>query len=399
MRRLLGLTLVLGAFLLALQGCGQSSTPPAPAGTTETVEKPTLEAEKPTGAKEDKATKEPTSSEKKLRLGLVTSEGRVNDGTFNQLAHEGASKAIKELGWEYKYIETQAKTDYAKNIQTFVDEKYDIIITIGFPIADATFAAAKENPKVTFIGVDQSFSGKNQKDESLELPNLVGIQAREDQAGFLAGSLAGMLTKSGTVGVVGGIDIPPVKRFKNSFENGAKYAKPEVKVLSVYIPSFIDPAQGASAAKQFLGEGADVLLGAGGTTGSGAIKAAAEQGAFVMGVDQDEYVTTFANGKTPGADKIVTSAVKRVDVGVVNELRAIAKGTFKGNGNYVLDASNGGIGYAEFHQTDAVVPENVKERLKGIEKLLASGKLTTGVNFASGDVDKATMPEPMKIEP
>ncbi len=169
--------------------------------------------------------------------------------------------------------------------------------------------------------------------------------------------------------------------------------------MSVYIPSFIDPAQGASAAKQFLGEGADVLLGAGGTTGSGAIKAAAEQGAFVMGVDQDEYVTTFANGKTPGADKIVTSAVKRVDVGVVNELRAIAKGTFKGNGNYVLDASNGGIGYAEFHQTDAVVPENVKERLKGIEKLLASGKLTTGVNFASGDVDKATMPEPMKIEP
>ena len=127
---------------------------------------------------------------------------------------------------------------------------------------------------------------------------------REDQAGFLAGVLAGLLTESQTVGIVAGMEIPPVKKFRNGYENGVAYVCPECDTIGVYIDSFTDPARGKTAALSQIAEGADVIFGAGGPTGSGGILGAAQHGVWVIGVDQDEYFTTFKAGAVEGADKI-----------------------------------------------------------------------------------------------
>jgi len=133
---------------------------------------------------------------------LVTDLGRVNDGTFNQFAFEGMVAAAEEFELDSTYIETQSETDYATNIDQCVTEGYDVVVTVGFLIADATLAAAQANPDTYFIGVDQFVADGP--------ANYVGIQFREDQAGFLVGALAAMVTESGTVAGVYGIDIPPV---------------------------------------------------------------------------------------------------------------------------------------------------------------------------------------------
>jgi basic membrane protein A len=323
---------------------------------------------------------------------LVTDLGNVNDGTFNEFAYDGMVQAVEEFGLESTYIETQSETDYERNINTCVEEGFDAIITVGFLIGDATLAAAEANPDVMFIGVDQFFEGHPE--------NIVGIQFREDQGGFLVGALACMMTESGIVGGVYGVEIPPVIKFRNGYENGCAYVNPDASTLGVYLPSFIDPAAGASAAEQFLGEGADVIFGAGGPTGSGGIRAAAEAGVWVLGVDQDEYVTTFGGGSTPGADRLLSSALKRVDVGVYDQIKGLVEGSdlWQGGSLYILDAANGGITYADFHDAADSIPEPVKTRLEEIRVMLADGDLNTGVSPVDGALIEGEIPEPVPFE-
>ena len=155
---------------------------------------------------------------------LVTDLGRVNDGTFNETAYNGMVAVADEYDLDSTFIETQAETDYEANIQTCIDEGFEVIITVGFLIADATRVAAEENPDVYFVGVDQFVT------EGPE--NYVGIQFREDQAGFMAGVLAAFAAETieaDTVAGVYGVDIPPVKKFRNGFENGVKYINPDRK--------------------------------------------------------------------------------------------------------------------------------------------------------------------------
>ncbi len=309
---------------------------------------------------------------------LVTDVGRVNDGTFNQYAYDGMMMAVEEFDLESTYIETQAQTDYETNINTCVDEGYDAVITVGFLIADATLAAAEANPDTYFIGVDQFFA---------EAPdNLVGIQYREDQAGFMVGAMAALMTESGIVAGVYGIDIPPVVKFRNGFEQGVAYINPDVETLGVYIDDFVAPDRGASAAEQFIGEGADVIFGAGGATGSGGITRAAEEGVWVIGVDQDEYYTTFGSGETPGAEYLMTSAMKRVDLGVYNNVEFLAKGTGWASGLYILEAANDGVGAAPPH--DAAVPQEVLDKVAEISAGLADGSIDTGVDPNTGELLK-----------
>jgi basic membrane lipoprotein Med (substrate-binding protein (PBP1-ABC) superfamily) len=326
-------------------------------------------------------------------VALVTNIGRINDGTFNQFAYEGALRAAQEFNLDLKFIETQSPADFEQNIRTFVDEGFEVIVTVGFPLQDATLAAARTTPNVRFIGVDQDFSA------AAGVNNLIGLQFREDQAGFLAGALAGMMSASGVVGFVGGPDIPPVRRFGNGFMNGAHYIQPGIDLLSVNLDSFVDPTRGGSTADQMIGEGANVIFGAGGATGSGAIRTAGERGVYVIGVDQDEFVTTFGNGTAPGADKILTSVIKRVDVAVYEQIAAIVGGSFSGGGNAIYGAENGGIGLAPFHQAEAAIPQAVRERLDQTLAALADGSLSTGVDPVSGNIDEASVPEANPFTP
>jgi len=315
---------------------------------------------------------------------LVTDKGKVNDNTFNQFAHEGAVAVTDEYGLTYTYIETVAEADYAPNIATCLSEGYDAVITVGFLIADATRAAALENPDTYFIGVDQ-FVGPDA--DGNEAPaNYVGLQFREDQSGFLAGALAALMTESDIVGGVYGIDIPPVKKFRNGFEQGARYVNPDITLLGTYIPSFVDPAAGGAAANQFIGEGADVIFGAGGPTGSGGITEAAKKGVYVIGVDQDEYLTTFGAGESEGADMIISSAMKRVDQAVYVAVEALVNGgeDFPGGSNLILSAENDGIGFAPAHDSD--VPEEVTAQVEEIYAGLKDGSVCPGVDPVTGDL-------------
>lgn len=313
---------------------------------------------------------------------LVTDLGRVNDGTFNQSAHQGAVAAADEYDLEYDFIETQAETDYAANIQTCVTEGFEAIITVGFLIADATWEAAEANPDVYFLGVDQFV---------LDGPsNYVGIQFREDQSGFMTGVLAAYVAEwleSDTIAGVYGIDIPPVKRFRNGYEQGAMHVNPDLKILGVYIPSFIAPDQGASAALQFIGEGASVLFGGGGPTGSGAILAGAQEGVYVIGVDKDEWLTTFGAGETPGSEFIISSAMKRVDQGVFDMVAMLAEGdmeNFPGGGIHMMDAAMNGVGLAPPNESD--IPDEVWDSVNAVNEMLIAGELETGVDLVSGDL-------------
>lgn len=306
---------------------------------------------------------------------LVTDIGRINDGTFNQYAYEGMSRAVEDFALDSTFIETQAQTDYNNNIDTCLSEGYDAIVTVGFLITDATYAAAQANPEVFFLGVDQFFADP--------LPNLVGIQFREDQAGFLVGAMAGLMTESNVIAGVYGIDVPAVVKFRNGYENGARYVNPDINVLGVYIDSFTAPDRGASAAEQFIGEGADVIFGAGGSTGSGAILYGSSQGKWVIGVDQDEYYTTFGGGETAGAEYLISSAQKRVDNGVYDMIASLVEGAgLPGNSLYVLEIANDGIQFAPAN--DAAVPQEVTDQVFEILYGLRDGRITTGVDPVSG---------------
>jgi basic membrane lipoprotein Med (substrate-binding protein (PBP1-ABC) superfamily) len=308
---------------------------------------------------------------------LVTDIGKINDGTFNQFAYEGMVAAAEDFGLDTTFIETQAQTDYETNINTCINEGYDVIVTVGFLIGDATLAAAQANPDVYFIGVDQFFADTT--------PNLVGIQFREDQAGFLVGVMAGLMTESNTVAGVYGIDVPAVVKYRNGYEAGVAYANPDASTLGVYIDSFTAPDRGAAAAEQFIGEGADVIFGAGGPTGSGAITFAAQNGVKVIGVDQDEFFTTFGGGETPGAEMLITSALKRVDNGVYQMLEALVNG---GEGwptdssIFVLEIANDGISFAPANAAD--VPAEVTAAVEAALEGLRDGSIETGVDPVTG---------------
>jgi basic membrane protein A len=308
-----------------------------------------------------------------LKVGLVTDVGRLNDKSFNQSSWEGVLQAQQELGIEAKSIETIDTKDYAQNIGQFISEGYDVIVTVGFALGEATALAAKDNPDIKFIGVDQF--------QTEELPNLAGLIFDEDKAGYLAGVLAASISTSNNIGAVCGTDdVPPVWRFGEGYKAGALSVKPDITVQVTYhsdvdiSKTFTDPEWGKTTGLSMIDRGADVLFGAGGLTGNGAIFAAKERGKFAIGVDTDQYLTIGDEYK----DALVSSAMKLLTPGVFNEIKAIQDGTFKG-GNVV-----GPVGLAPFHDNEAKVPADVKTKLEDIDKGLKDGTIKTCVPPAKG---------------
>jgi basic membrane protein A len=304
-------------------------------------------------------------------VGLVTDLGHVNDKSFNQAAWFGAASGAKQVGGYAKYLETNAPTDYAKDIDTFAAAKYNVIVTVGFDLADATAKAAVQYPNIKFIGVDQDTSGNK-----VQSPNYAGLVWHEDQAGFVAGYLAGYVTKTGKAATVDGQQIPPVERYAIGFQNGfALAAKEQGKnypaVKSIYHAAgdnaFSDPAWGATTAGQLISEGYDVIFGVGGGTGNGGIEKAASSKVYCVGVDVDQFNTD------PAAQPcLITSAEKLITPGVVGLIKQVKAGTFKGGLNY------GTVGVAPYHNFASVIPSSVQAKVAAVEAKIVSGKLATG---------------------
>jgi basic membrane protein A len=307
-----------------------------------------------------------------FRIGLVTDVGEIDDKSFNQSAWEGAQAGAAAVGGEADFIETQDAKDYLDNIAEFADDGYNVIVTVGFALGPATIEAAQKWPDVNFIGVDQF------QVPGSELPNLVGLIFHEDQSGYLAGVLAANLTKSNTIAAVLGTDlVPPVVAFKEGYELGAQSVKPDINVISTYHPggldvAFTDPEWGAATAAQAIDQGADVIFGAGGKTGNGAlIETAGHEGIFCIGVDTDQWETV------PEAHScLVSSAMKLITPGVEQLVKMASEGNFP-SGNFFGDA-----GLAAFHDFEDQVPAEVKAQLEEIAAGLKDGSIKTGYGEA-----------------
>ena len=352
--------LIVAAFLLA--ACSTPATPPPAAPTNPPAAAPTNPPPAPTTA--------PAATDCKAAdsfcIGLVTDVGKVDDKSFNQSAWDGVQQVAKELGVSSKYIETKDAKDYGNNMALFADQGYKVIVTVGFALGQATTEMAAKYPDIKFIGVDQF--------QAEAKPNLAGLIFSEDKSGFLAGALAAQLTKKNVLAAVLGTNlVPPVVAFKEGYEAGAKYIKPDIKLISTYHPggldvAFVDPEWGATTAKQALDQGADVVFGAGGKTGNGAlIEVANHAGSYCIGVDSDQWETV------PEAHPcLVSSAMKLITPGVVDLIKAAKAGKFP-SGNYV-----GAVGLAPFHDFDSKIPQEIKDKLAQINKGLMDGTIQTG---------------------
>jgi basic membrane protein A len=323
-----------------------------------------------------------STSGQKLKVGLVTDVGGVNDKSFNQSAWAGVQKAASEFGFDAKFIESKQPTDYEKNIDQFATENYDVIITVGFLMGDATAAKAKQYPKIKFAIIDNAYfptAGSAACPDTVKdcytdggLTNVTSLMFQEDQVGCLAGVLAAGMTKTGTICSVSGMEIPPVVRFVTGYQTCAKKTKPDINTLNVYIPSFTDPAKGKEVGQSMIDQGCDVVFGVGGNTGNGGLLAAKEKGLMAIGVDVDQYYT-YPEVK----DALISSAAKNVDAAVYNYLKEVKDGTVKA-GILTANLSNGGIGLAPYHDWENKIPQSVKDSVTKAEADLKSGALTTG---------------------
>lgn len=362
MKRLTLLLSVMLLMALAVVAC-------TPAGGQDTTAAPTDVAEAAPAPTEEVMADASCSDEGVLCIGLVTDVGEVDDKSFNQSAWEGTQQAAEQLGaLQVQYIETKDAKDYGANIDLFAGDGYDIIVTVGFAMGEATAAAAAQYPDIDFIGVDQF--------QAEAIPNVAGLIFAEDKSGFLAGALAGMLTESNTIASVLGSDlVPPVVAFNEGYKAGSAYVNPDVTVIDTYHPggmdvAFTDPEWGASTAKQALAQGADVVFGAGGKTGNGAlIETATVPGAYCIGVDTDQWETV------PEAHAcLVSSAMKLIVPGVVDLVNMSNSGSFP-SGNFL-----GAVGLAPFHDFADKIPQEIQTKLAELDAGLQDGSISTGYN-------------------
>jgi basic membrane protein A len=317
----------------------------------------------------------PPAGSSDIKIGVVTDVGTLDDKNFNEFSWNGAVLGAQMIGAaEPQAIVTTASADYNKNIQTFLDQDYDIIVTIGFALGQDTAAAATANPDVKFIGVDQ-FQGE-------AIPNLQGIVFNEAQPGYLAGIVAASLSKTGSIAALGGSStIPPVVSYLRGYENGALSVNPDIKVNLQYVSddlgkAFNDPAGGTAFADQFMQQvpDADIIFTAAGKTGNGMLQAicAAKAGGkdvWGIGVDVDQYLST-----PDAAPCLLTSAEKKLSNAVSQLIVAVANGTDVG-GNVFFDASNEGIGLAPFYEAASLITPEIQSAIDTATAGLADGSI------------------------
>jgi len=310
----------------------------------------------------------------KKKIAVVLDTGGENDKSFNEYTLKGAKAAADKLGYDLSYVVSQSSSDYEKNIETFATEKADMIITVGFLMGDATKAMAQKYPNIKFAIIDvEYFPGEDGKDPyANELKNVTSLMFAEDEVGYMAGVLAGCMTKSGTIATVSGMEIPPVVKFVVGYQNGAKSVKPDIKTLNIYIPDFNDPTTGKQAGQDFISQGADVIFGVGGNTGNGGLLAAKEKGLMAIGVDVDQY-NTYPEVK----ESLASSAAKNMDVATQAAVEAFAAGTLKA-GVQLATAANGGVGLAPYHDWDGKIPQDCKDKVKAAVDGLKNGTVKTG---------------------
>lgn len=291
-----------------------------------------------------------------VKIGMVTDVGGVNDKSFNQTSWEGLQALqAEDPTFEVKYLESKTDADYQTNINTFVDDGYDLIICVGYMLADACRAAAEANPDQKFAIIDD--------DTNADLPNVACLMFAQEQASYLVGIVAGSYTQTKTVGYVQGMVFPSMNKFGVGFISGVLSVCPDAKVLQYNANNFGDSAGGATAAKDMITKGADVIYHAAGGTGMGVIEACNEEGIWAIGVDTDQ--------SNLAPDHVLTSAMKRVDTASQDISKAVKDGTFTA-GVHLYDLTNNGVGIAP---TTTHISDEVLAKVKQAMEDIAAGKV------------------------
>jgi basic membrane protein A len=294
-------------------------------------------------------------------VGLVT-EGILYDNGYNQAAWEGVQAGAAAIGGEAEFVNPSDPAHYVAAIQDLAG-RADVIVTVGFTMANATLEVALATPSVQFFGLDESWDSTP--------ANLQGILFDGAQAGFLAGIVAAWMTESDVVGAVGGwASIPPVLEFMNGYRNGAAWLDANVEYVHNYAGSFGDPVAGAAAASELIGEGADVVMGVAGGTNPGIFEAACEAGVWAIGVDVDEYLY-----RPEFQACLLTSAEKKLAYATSMAIQRWFAGRpgFQ-TGLYVNGAWNDGIGLAPIR--NVTVPKKLQQALDQAYRGLAKGKIS-----------------------
>ncbi len=357
------------ALSLALAACGPAATTEAPQPTA---------APKPTDA--PKPTAPPAAA--KGKVCEVTDTGGVDDKSFNQTAWAGAQAAATTLSWEATFLESKQQTDYEKNINEFIASDCALIVTVGFLLGDATSVAAKANPDQKFQILDFAYADPHD--------NVWQQVYATAEGAFLAGYVAAGMTKTGKVGVFGGIPIPPVQDFMVGFQEGIEYYNQEngteVELLGwdnadkaggLFTGDFSDQDKGKSTTQNLIDEGADIIMPVAGPVGLGAAAAVKENaGTMLIGVDTDWFVSAPEYG-----DIVLTSVLKHLELSVQSAAKAVADGSFKG-GLQVATLANGEIGIAPFHNFDGDVSQELKDGVAQAAQDIISGKIKVN-NFST----------------
>ena len=303
------------------------------------------------------------SADDTVKIGMVTDVGGVNDKSFNQTAWEGLQAlAAEDSSFEVQYLESKTDADYKTNIDTFLDDGYDLIICVGYMLADATREAALANPEQKFAIIDDATNA--------DLENVACLMFAQEQASYLVGLVAGSVTESKTVGYVQGMVSDSMNLFGIGYITGVLEACPEATVLQYNANNFGDIAGGSAAAKDMITNGADVIYHAAGGTGLGVISTCDEEGIWAIGVDTDQSINA--------PDHVITSAMKRVDTASQDISKAVKDGTFAG-GTHLYDLSNGGVDLAP---TRDHIPTDVLETVEAAKAAIIAGEKTVPTTVA-----------------
>lgn len=307
-----------------------------------------------TGSDDAAATAEP---EKKLKIGMVTDIGGLNDRSFNESAYKGLQRAESELGVEIRAITSKSNADYVPNLTTLARQQFDMVIAVGFLMAEATEKVAGSFPETNFAIIDSSQQAMKSQPKNLE-----GLLFKENEAGYLVGYMAGLYAKDAggdqVISTVGGLKIPPVDAYIAGFQKGAKDANPDIETLNAYSEDFVDQAKCKELALNQIAEGSQVVFQVAGQCGLGALDAAKEKKKQGIGVDADQGYL---------GDHIITSALKKIDEAVFTTVTELQDGAFKAGTDTIFDVKSGGVGYGEVNAEGEKYADKVDEQLAKIE--------------------------------
>jgi basic membrane protein A len=299
-------------------------------------------------------------------IGLVFDVGGLGDKSFNDAAYAGLLRAKDQLGIKFEYFEPGEGTDREAALRLLASGSSKLILGVGFLFTDDIETVAREYPEKLFACVDYTWT------EGKQVPaNLVGLKFREEEGSFLVGAIAGLVSQTGTVGFVGGMDIPLIHKFEAGYHAGVLSVRPDAKVLISYAgvtgDAFKNPAKGKELALAQIDAGADVIFHASGSTGLGVFEAVRARNKLAIGVDSDQSAVA--------PDHCLTSMVKQVDVAVFDAISRARDGKFT-SGILSEGLKEGGVDYVFNERNSRWITPPIRARVEALRKEIVEGRIT-----------------------